>query len=55
MDAFRLRRLEGPELGNEVLRRWLNQPGSQPARLLELASSFPRAQRPLRAALEILL
>lgn len=55
VDAFRLRRLEGPELGNEALRRWLDQPGAQPARLLELASSFPRAERPLRAALEILL
>lgn len=55
IDAFRLRRLEGPELGNEALRRWLSRPGAQPARLLALASSFPRTQRPLRSALEVLL
>ena len=55
VDAFRLRRLEGPELGNEALRRWLSRTGAQPARLLALAASFPRTQRPLRSALEILL
>lgn len=55
VDAFRLRRLEGPELGNEVLRRWLTRRGSQPARLLELANHFPRASTPLRHSLEVLL
>lgn len=55
IDAFRLRRLEGPELGNEALRRWLSRPGAQPSKLLALAASFPRSQRPLRSALEILL
>lgn len=55
IDAFRLRRLEGPELGNEALRRWLARPGAQPAKLLALAASFPRSQGPLRAALEVLL
>lgn len=55
IDAFRLRRLEGPQLGNEALRRWLLRSGSQPAQLLTMAGSFPRAQGPLRAALEILL
>ena len=43
VDAFRLRRLEGPELGNEALRRWLTRRGSEPARLLELAAHFPKA------------
>jgi hypothetical protein len=55
IDAFRLRRLEGPELGNEALRRWLTRRGSQPARLLELAAHFPRASTPLRRSLEVLL
>ena len=55
VDAFRLRRLEGPELGNEALRRWLTRRGSQPARLLELAANFPKATTPLRHSLEVLL
>ncbi len=55
IDAFRLRRLEGPELGNEALRRWLSRPGAQPSKLLALAASFPRTQGPLRSALEVLL
>ena len=55
IDAFRLRRLEGPELGNDALRRWLSQPGAQPSQLLALASRFPRTERPIRSALEILL
>lgn len=55
IDAFRLRRLEGPELGREALRRWLGRPGAQPSRLLRLASAFPRTEGPLRTALEILL
>ncbi|MCO1574761.1 hypothetical protein M8C13_03180 [Crossiella sp. SN42] len=55
VDAFRLRRWEGPELGNEALRRWLRRPGSQPSSLLRMASAFPRAERSLRHALEVLL
>lgn len=55
VDAFRLRRLEGAELGHEALRRWLSRPGAQPAQLLALAGHFPRTERPLRAALEVLL
>lgn len=55
IDAFRLRRLEGPELGNEALKRWLERRGSQPATLLQLASQFPRALNPLRRTLEVLL
>ena len=55
VDAFRLRRLEGPELGNEALRRRLTRRGSQPARLLELAAHLPKAATPLRHSLEVLL
>jgi len=55
IDAVRLRRLEGSELGNQALRRWLSRPGAQPAKLLALAASFPRSHGPLRSALEILL
>ena len=55
IDAFRLRRWEGPELGVIALRRWLRQPGSQPASLLAMAASFPSTLRPIRETLEILL
>ena len=55
VDAFRLRRLEGSELGNEALKRWLSQTGTRPETLLNLAKVFPGVQRPLRTALEILL
>ncbi len=55
IDAFRLRRLEGPELGHEALRRWLTRRGSQPGQLIQLATQFPRAETPLRRTLEVLL
>lgn len=55
IDAFRLRRLEGPELGNAALKRWLARRGAQPAALLELAAEFPRTAAPLRRSLEVLL
>jgi hypothetical protein len=55
IDAFRLQDLEGPELGREALKRWLKQRGAQPSRLLQMAKAFPRGERPIRAALEILL
>ena len=55
IDAFRLRRWEGPELGVIALRRWLRRPGSQPASLLAMAASFPATLRPIRETLEILL
>jgi hypothetical protein len=55
IDAFRLRRIEGPELGHDALRRWLATRGAQPAALLRLAAQFPRTQAPLRRALEVLL
>jgi hypothetical protein len=55
IDAFRLRRWEGPELGVLALRRWLRRPGSQPSSLLAMAASFPATLRPIRETLEILL
>lgn len=54
LDAYRTRHLEGPELANEALRRWLRQ-GGQPSILLAMGKSFPRALPALRNALEILL
>lgn len=54
IDAFRLRHLEGADLANEALKRWLRQ-GGQPSELLGLARSFPRALTALRETLEILL
>ena len=50
-DAFRLAGSEGPELGNEALRRR----GSSPAQLLKLAAQLPRAESSLRRSLHILL
>jgi len=55
VDAFRLRYLEGADLANEALRRWLRRRGSTPAALLELAQQFPRTEGPIRRALQILL
>jgi hypothetical protein len=55
IDAFRMRSREGAELGRDALRRWLRKRGSQPASLLKLAGAFPRTQRALQEALEILL
>ncbi len=54
-DAFRLAGTEGPELGNEALRRWLRGRGSSPAQLLRLAAQLPRAEASLRRSLRILL
>jgi predicted transcriptional regulator of viral defense system len=54
VDAFRLRHLEGADLANEALKRWLRG-GGQPSELLRLAKSFPRALTPLRQTMEILL
>lgn len=54
IDAFRLRHLEGPDLANEALKRWLRR-GGQPSELLAMARSFPRTLNALRETLEILL
>lgn len=55
IDAFRMRHREGPELGITALRRWLAGPGPRPSRLLKMARAFPRVERALREALEVLL
>jgi len=54
IDAFRMRHIEGPELANGALKRWLRG-GGQPSELLALARSFPRTQSALRETLTILL
>ncbi len=55
IDAVRLRHREGPDLAFAALRRWLRQRGASPSKLLAMARRFPKAERPLREALEILL
>ena len=55
VDMIRLRHQEGADLAWEALRRWLSRSDSQPATLIELARRLPRAEPPLRRALEILL
>lgn len=55
-DAFRLRHQEGTELATEGLKRWLQVPGSQPSKLLDMATKLgPKAAGPIRSALQILL
>jgi len=55
VDAFRLRHLEGTELAHQSLKAWLRTRHAQPAVLLHLAKSFPKAEPSLRQALELLL
>jgi hypothetical protein len=55
IDAYRLRHLQGDELGREALKTWLRRRGSQPSRLLELVRSFPKAEPRLREDLRVLL
>ena len=54
VDAFRLRRTVGYETGTEALRAWLRRPSATPAKILAVADQLPRAQGPLRSALEYL-
>ena len=54
IDAFRLRHLEGADLANEALKRWLRR-GGQPSDLLGMARSFSRVLTGLRKTMEILL
>ena len=54
VDVFRLRGQQGYELGIEALRAWLRRQGAHPANLLRIAQQLPRAQRPVRQALEYL-
>jgi len=55
VDIVRLRHQEGSDLAWQALRTWLGQPGTSPARLIELAQGFPRAEPALRQALAVLL
>jgi hypothetical protein len=55
IDIIRLRHLEGSDIAWEALRRWLRTPGRSPAELVSLAEHFPRAETPLRQALEVML
>jgi hypothetical protein len=55
VDAYRLRHLEGDELGREALKAWLRQRGSQPSNLLEIAAPFPKAVGRLREDMRVLL
>jgi hypothetical protein len=55
VDAYRVRHLEGDELGREALKAWLRRRGSQPSRLLELEAPFPKALVRLREDLRVLL
>lgn len=55
VDAYRLRHLEGDELGREALKSWLQRRGSQPSRLLDVAASFPKALGRLREDPRVLL
>ncbi|QHT55085.1 hypothetical protein GXP71_02585 [Cellulomonas sp. H30R-01] len=54
VDAFRLRHEIGYETGIEALRTWLRRRGNTPAALLSVARTLPRAQGPLRVALNYL-
>lgn len=54
VDSFRLMHQEGSEVAYEALRRWFHRPGSTPAGLLKVASSFPKALPRIRQALEVL-
>jgi predicted transcriptional regulator of viral defense system len=54
IDAFRLRHLDGADMANEALKRWLRR-GGQPSEILRMAKAFPRALTPLRKTMEILL
>ena len=54
-DAYRLRHIQGVELGRQALKNWLRQPGSHPAALLDIASYFPKANSAIRREMEVLL
>lgn len=52
-DAFRLRGEVGYELARDALKEWLRR-GGKPARMVEMATSLPRAKRPIMQALDLL-
>jgi hypothetical protein len=49
-----LRHLDGTDLANEALKRWLRR-GGQPSQLLRAAKPFARVLTPLPKTMEILL
>lgn len=55
VDIIRTRHLHGSDIAWEALRRWLRQPGSNPAQLIETAKRFAGAEQAIRKALEVLL
>jgi hypothetical protein len=55
VDSFRLAGTEGSDVAYEALRRWVRRPGSQPSRLLMVATNWPRTLPAIRRALEVLL
>lgn len=55
VDCFRLMHQEGSDVAHEALRRWLRRRGNSPSTLLQIATSFPKAEPRLRHALEVLL
>lgn len=54
VDAFRLRHDVGPDIANEVLRRWLRR-GGKPSDLMRMTKSFPAARPAILHALQVLL
>jgi predicted transcriptional regulator of viral defense system len=55
IDAFRLRHLYGDDQAVEAIRRWLADPGNQPAELLAIARHFPTTEPSVRGVLQVLL
>jgi predicted transcriptional regulator of viral defense system len=55
VDIIRIRHLQGSDIAWEALRRWLHQPGTSPARLIQTAKHFAHAEQAIRKALEVLL
>lgn len=55
IDLFRLRHEFGTDLAIDALKRWLGRRESSPAKLLDLATAFPKTLPKLRSTLEILL
>ena len=55
VDTYRLRHLYGTDQALEAIKRWLRIRGNQPAELLDMASSFPKATTAIRSTLETLL
>lgn len=55
IDAYRLRHLQGDELGRQALRRWLRWRAANAGALMRIAEHFPKAAVQLRRDLTVLL